>query len=69
LRALHIVALIASVAGTVIVSKPESLVSSAHVASADTPWLGYGCSLAAGILAGASFIAARKSKFEKRNYR
>eukprot|EP00443_Scrippsiella_acuminata_P030092 CAMPEP_0115168678 /NCGR_PEP_ID=MMETSP0270-20121206/879_1 /TAXON_ID=71861 /ORGANISM="Scrippsiella trochoidea, Strain CCMP3099" /LENGTH=389 /DNA_ID=CAMNT_0002581357 /DNA_START=66 /DNA_END=1235 /DNA_ORIENTATION=- len=60
LRALHICALGLSVAGAVIVSKPQALFGTP--AADDTAWLGYALALAAGAASGGTFIAARKSQ-------
>jgi len=62
LRALHAIALIASVTGAVLVSRPESLLGSSSSSAAGIPWLGYGCALLSGVLIAGGLIAARKSE-------
>jgi len=59
LRALHVAGLCLSVAGALLVSKPQWLIGGQD---GDAPWLGYSFALLSGFVSGAIFIAARKSQ-------
>jgi drug/metabolite transporter (DMT)-like permease len=62
LRFLHILALIASLAGAMIVTRPDDHAAHTQHAESGTAWLGYSLALGAGITSGGLFIASRKSQ-------
>jgi drug/metabolite transporter (DMT)-like permease len=59
LRPLHSLALLMSVVGAVLISKPEFLFGGASMSR--TPLLGYATALGAGVASGGTFIAARRA--------
>lgn len=59
LRCLHILALLSSVVGAIVVSRPDS---DSQLVQASSAWLGYLFALASGISSGGLFIASRKSQ-------
>jgi len=62
LRFLHILALVSSVVGAFIVSRPGAATEDVQQTLAHPVWLGYSFALAAGICSGGLFIASRKSQ-------
>lgn len=61
LRILHILALVSSVAGAIVISRPTSAAMTQEV-DASRLWLGYALALSAGISSGGLFIASRRSQ-------
>lgn len=61
LHTTHILALSSTLVGSVLVSKPISLIDGEHL-NGSTPWLGYALALGSGICSGGLFIASRKSQ-------
>jgi len=57
----HILALVCSIVGTVLVTKPEAIMGAAGP-SANTAWFGHALALASGMSSGGLFIASRKSQ-------
>jgi len=61
MRKLHVLGLVCSVAGAVLISKPTTLIGLGE--EGETPhWFGYGLALLGGMCAGGIFITARKLK-------
>jgi len=59
----HILALLCSIVGTVLVTKPEAIMGAATGGSpVNTAWLGHALALASGLSSGGLFIASRKSQ-------
>mmetsp|Transcript_51453 Transcript_51453/g.132760 ORF Transcript_51453/g.132760 Transcript_51453/m.132760 type:complete len:390 (+) Transcript_51453:68-1237(+) len=61
LRLPHIAALVCSITGAFMISKPDALLGLRHI-EGGVPWLGYLLALASGSASGTSFIASRKSQ-------
>lgn len=58
----HILALLCSIAGTVLVTKPEAIMGTTTGAAVNTAWFGHALALASGLSSGGLFIASRKSQ-------
>jgi len=61
LGVLHILALVCSLAGAVLVSKPEAIMGTAG-SNVNIAWFGHALALASGLSSGGLFIASRKSQ-------
>lgn len=59
LRPLHLISVILSLAGAVLIARPAFIFSSGVADRA--PWYGYGCAIASGFVQGCFFICSRKA--------